>query len=125
MALSINYHRSRPLTFLPSLRDQHWKEFLEENKGGHKRAAEPGTPLKPVYIHGERQTTLGRCWARFLTWLVPPLLGMIYDISTGMVYDLDVSQGPPGYKGDPSKCKRNLITALRHGNANPSQVDGC
>jgi len=52
-------------------------------------------------------------------------LGFVYDISSGLVYDLNASQGPPGYKADYSKCKRNLITSIRHGNTNPSNVEGC
>ena len=52
-------------------------------------------------------------------------LGFVYDIYDGQVYDLNVSQGPPGYQADYSKCKRNLFAFLRHGNASPDDVEGC
>jgi len=59
-----------------------------------------------------------------LTYILS-FLGFVYDISTGKIYDMDVSQGPPGYKGDYSKCKRNLLDSLRRGDADPSKVEGC
>lgn len=59
----------------------------------------------------------------WLTWTVSPL-GFVYDIYDGQIYDLNVSQGPPGYVADNSKCKRNLIAASRHGRS-PSAVEGC
>lgn len=40
---------------LPSLRDQHWQAFLAEQKNG---ASESGTPLNPVYVHGELQSVV-------------------------------------------------------------------
>ncbi|KAF9788200.1 carbonic anhydrase [Thelephora terrestris] len=81
----------------------HWQAFLaEQNNGTLKRASESSPPLKPVYIHG-----------------------FVYDISSGEIYDLNVSQGPPGWNADWSKCKRNLITAIRHGNTNPDDVEDC
>jgi hypothetical protein len=84
--------RSRPLTrSLPSLRDQHWKEFLAQGNSDS---------FKPVYIHGESLSVAKRPPPN-ATDSLP--LGFVYDISTGYIYDLNVSQGPPGYNGDSSK----------------------
>jgi len=86
----------------PILTD-HWKAFLEQKNGGHEaRADEPDTPLKPVYVHG-----------------------FVYDISTGQIYDLSISQGPPGYQADYTKCKRNLFASMRHGYPGASDPEDC
>jgi carbonic anhydrase len=72
--------------------NDHWQAFLaQEKNGAEKRASESDVPLRPVFVHG-----------------------LVYDISTGEVYDLNISQGPPGYTWDASKCKRNLFTGIRH-----------
>lgn len=60
----------------------------------------------------------------YLTWSLSSL-GFVYDISSGEIYDLNVSQGPPGWNADWSKCKRNLFGSIRHGNTNPNDVEGC
>jgi hypothetical protein len=99
--------------------------LAEQKEGSRKRAYESDVPLKPVYVHG---------WCRsagfdvdhqvYLTWLTR-FLGFVYDISTGEIYDLNISQGPPGLNADWTKCKRNMVAAIRHGNDNPYGVEGC